>query len=177
MRSSTLQGETGKATCKFPSLTAWNFTQCYSFICKFSGLIVKAQTQCIVDCCHCLIFAIKNNLQALKLKSEKKKRIQMPTSQTACWELGNILFTKSRKTCKKKWTEMLYFQEYPVSFAGEFIFLLEEKMIFSAIFVFMPGQEFVVVVREITFPWRFPKSNLIRILSSLPDGVLVINVD
>ena len=64
-----------------------------------------------------------------------------------------------------------------MSFAGEFIFLLEEKMIFSAIFLFMPGQEFVVVVREITVPRRFPKSNLIRILSSLPDGVLVINVD
>ena len=72
---------------------------------------------------------------------------------------------------------MLYFEEYPVSFAGEFIFLLEEKMISSAIFVFMPGQEFVDVVREITVPQRFPKSNLIRILSSLPDGVLVINVD
>ena len=45
-----------------------------------------------------------------------------------------------------------------MSFAGEFIFLLEEKMISSAIFVFMPGQEFVDVVREITVPRRFPKS-------------------
>ena len=91
----------------------------------------------------------------------------MPTSQTACWKLSNILFTKC-KTCKK----------YSVSFAGEFIFLLEERMISSAIFVFMPGDEFMVVVREITTPRRFTKSfSSIRILSSLPDGVLVINVD
>ena len=36
-----------------------------------------------------------------------------------------------------------------MSFAGEFIFLLEgleERMISSAIFVFMPGHEFMVVV-------------------------------
>ena len=65
-----------------------------------------------------------------------------------------------------------------MSFAGEFIFLLEERMISSAIFVFMAGQEFMLVVREITAVRRFLKSfTLIRILSSLPDGVLVINVD
>lgn len=68
-----------------------------------------------------------------------------------------------------------------MSFAGEFTFLLEgleERMISSAIFVFMPGHEFMVVVREITAVRRFPKSfTLIRILSSLPDGILVINVD
>ena len=65
-----------------------------------------------------------------------------------------------------------------MSFAGEFIFLLEDRMISSAGFVFMPGHEFMAVVREITAVRRFPTSlTLIRILSSLPDGVLVINID
>lgn len=145
--------------------------------CKFSGLIVKAQTQCIVDCCHCLIFAIKNNLQALKLKLEKKKEFRCQPHKPFAGNLV-IFYSRSVKLAEKKWTEMVYFQEYPVSFAGEFIFLLEERMISSAIFVFMPGHEFMMVVREITAVRRFPKSfTLIRILSSLPDGVLVINVD
>lgn len=127
MRSSTLQGETGKATCKFPSLTAWNFTQCYSFICKFSGLIVKAQTQCIVDCCHCLIFAIKNNLQALKLKSEKKKEFRCQPHKPLA---GNLVIFYSRshvKLVKKSGLKCCIFRNIPCHLLVSLSFYLKRK--------------------------------------------------